>query len=206
MDRAAKSSIVAAAAAPVLLIGGWTVAASRQPPGYDPMRDTISALAAIGATDRWIMTGALAGLGLSYLATAARLRGLRPLGRLILGAGGAGTVLVAVFPQPHEGNSHAHTAVATLAFVALAVWPALSASTKDGSPYLSRLVLRCTTVTLLGLVAWFALETHGAHRGLAERMAAGAESIWPLAVVAFSERSRACRARNGTARDAGVRR
>ncbi|HUY05837.1 MAG TPA: DUF998 domain-containing protein [Acidimicrobiales bacterium] len=190
MSLSFRPSIAVAAAAPVVLIGGWTIAASQQPPGYDPVRDTISALAAIGATDRWIMTGALAGLGASYIGTAARLRGSRPLGRLILGAGGVGTVLVAVFPQPHEGNSHAHTVAATLAFIALAVWPAFSASKEDAANGLSPLVLKCSAVILLGLVAWFALETHGSQRGLAERMAAGAESIWPLVIIAYQGRSR----------------
>jgi len=47
--------VISSAAAPVLLIGGWTVAAGLQP-RFDPVADTISALAAIGATDRWVMT------------------------------------------------------------------------------------------------------------------------------------------------------
>ena len=38
--------VISAAAAPVLLIGGWTVAAGLQP-RFDPVSDTISALAAI---------------------------------------------------------------------------------------------------------------------------------------------------------------
>ena len=45
-----------------------------QPPGYSPMRDTISALAALGARDRWLMTSALAGLGTSHIITALGLR------------------------------------------------------------------------------------------------------------------------------------
>ena len=47
---------VSSAAAPVLLIGGWTVAAGRQRGGFDPVVETISALAAHGADDRWLMT------------------------------------------------------------------------------------------------------------------------------------------------------
>jgi len=30
---------------------------------------------------------------------------------------------------------------------------------------------------------WFAAEIHGGQRGLAERAAAGAQALWPLAVV-----------------------
>lgn len=45
--------VVSSAASPVLLIGGWTLAAALQPPSFNPVTDTVSALAAIGATDRW---------------------------------------------------------------------------------------------------------------------------------------------------------
>ena len=40
---------VSASLAPVAFIGGWTLAATRQPAAYDATRDTISALAAHGA-------------------------------------------------------------------------------------------------------------------------------------------------------------
>jgi uncharacterized protein DUF998 len=77
---------VSAVAAPVLLVGGWTIAAAQQPHGYDPVRDTISALAAQGAADRWIMTSALAGVGACYVVTAAGLRPARAAGRVVFAA------------------------------------------------------------------------------------------------------------------------
>src|SRR6266536_1028044 len=45
--------VLPAAAAPVLLAGGWTVAAALQPGSFNQIADTISALAAHGAADRW---------------------------------------------------------------------------------------------------------------------------------------------------------
>ena len=42
--------------APVLLVDGGTVATRLQPPSFDPVADTVSALAAVGAADRWVMT------------------------------------------------------------------------------------------------------------------------------------------------------
>src|ERR1700719_1348053 len=102
-------ALVSSGAAPVLLIGGWTIAQARQPPGYSPVRDTISALAARGAADRWVMTSALAGLGACHVVTALGLRPARPGGRVVLAGGGVATVLVAAFPQPAHGNSVAHT-------------------------------------------------------------------------------------------------
>jgi hypothetical membrane protein len=196
-------SLVSAAAGPVLLIGGWTLAESRQPPDYDPVRDTISALAAQGATDRWIMTSALAGLGACYLITAAGLGSAKSAGRCVLAVGGVGTVLVAAFPQPVEGNSVAHTVAATVAFVALAAWPVCAARRRPCPALLTPTASVIATLGLLGLVGWFALELHGGQRGLAERFAAGAEALWPLAVV-FTARRFLRRSAQGSAGSASV--
>jgi hypothetical membrane protein len=173
-----------AAAAPVLLVGGWTVAAGRQPSGYNSIRDTISALAARGATDRWVMTTALCGVGVCYAITALGLPAARRVGRSVLALGGIGTVFVAAFPQPVRGNSVAHTVAATVAFVALAAWPVLASRRETGLALLRRGAAIPATCVLFGLILWFVLEVHGSHRGLAERSAALGETLWPLAVVA----------------------
>ena len=123
MNRIPRWAVASAVGAPVLLIGGWTLAEDRQPAGYSPVRDTISALAARGATDRWVMTSALAGLGACYVITAFGLRPARRAGRGVLAGGGVATLLVAVFPQPAHGNSVPHTVAATAAFISLGVWP-----------------------------------------------------------------------------------
>jgi hypothetical membrane protein len=184
--------VFSAAAAPVLLIGGWTLAQSRQPAGFDPLRDTISGLAAIGATDRGIMTVAFIGLGLAYLVTAAGLSEARRPGRLLIGAGGVATVLVALFPQPgNGGSSTAHTAAATTAFLALAIWPFFGANRdRAAAAVLRPPVAVVAGVVLLALVAWFGVTLRaGGLLGLAERAAAGAQAIWPF-VVALGVRSR----------------
>lgn len=184
--------LVSSAAAPVLLIGGWTVAAARQQEGFDPVVETISALAAYGADDRWVMTTALAGLGLCHLTTAAALRGAAPGGRAILAGGGVATVLVAVFPLPaDESGSTAHTVVAGTAFIALAVWPVLAGRRNAPGPLRPAASVAAAAV-LLGLVGWFGAElTSDSDRvGLAERVAAGAQSLWPLAAVWGSRQRR----------------
>jgi hypothetical membrane protein len=180
---------VSAGAAPLLLAGGWTLAASRQPAGFDSVRDTISSLAARGASDRWIMTTALAGLGACYAVSALGLRPARPVGRLLLLGGGLATVLVAAFPQPAHGNSVAHTIAATAAFTSLAIWPVLAAG-PHRALLLRQRAATPATVVMCGLVLWFVLEAGGTHRGLAERSAALAEALWPLLVV-LSSRARA---------------
>jgi hypothetical protein len=179
-------ALASAVAAPVLLIGGWTIAAMQQPYGYNPISDTISSLAAQGATDRGVMTTALAGLGACYVITAAGLRPARVAGRLVLACGGLATLLVAAFPQPVRANSIAHSAAAAIAFTAVAAWPVFGARHRPCAPLLTHFASGAATVFLLGLVLWLVFELHGGHRGLAERAAAGMEALWPLAVVVTS--------------------
>jgi hypothetical membrane protein len=176
---------VSSAAAPVLLVGGWTAAAARQQDRFDPVAETISALAAYGADDRWVMSGALAGLGLCHVVTAAALRGAAAPGRALLAAGGVATILVALFPLPaDESGSVAHTAVAGTAFVVLAVWPAL-AWRRAGPWPLRPAASVAAAAALTSLVGWFGVElaADDGRVGLAERAAAGAQSLWPLAVA-----------------------
>jgi hypothetical membrane protein len=182
-------TLVSAGAAPVLLAGGWTIAARRQPAGYSSVRDTISSLAARGATDRWIMTAALAGVGVAYAVSAAGLAPVRRVGRVALALGGVGTVLVAAFPQPAAGNSVAHTVAAALGFIALGAWPVLATDRASRNVLLHRGASVVATVASFGLLLWFVLEIHGSHRGLAERSAALVEALWPLAVVVVARRN-----------------
>jgi hypothetical membrane protein len=166
-------ALASAALAPVSLIGGWTLAAARQPGRFDATRETISALAALDATDRWVMTAGIAVLGGCHVVTALGLPEARPLGRLLLGAGGVTAVLVAALPQPSAG----HFPVATASFVALAVWPAFS-------DLPSRRAGVVASAGLLATLGWLGLEIGGGDLlGLSERVVAGAEALWPLAVV-----------------------
>jgi len=188
--------MVSSAAAPLLLIGGWTVAAAVQPEPFDAVIRTISDLAARDAAHRWLMTTALVGVGLSHLVTAAALRCAAPPGRLVLALGGLATILVAVFPLPvGGGSSSAHIAAAAVAFVSLALWPAFAWVRSAGSGRTVAVLLRpkaslAAAGVLLLLLAWFFVEqlSGGPMVGLSERVAAGAQSVWPLAVVLSARR------------------
>jgi hypothetical membrane protein len=192
--------LLSATAAPVLLIGGWTVAAARQRGGFDPVVETISALAARGATDRWIMTAALAGLGVAHIVTAAALRPAATVGRIVLAGGGLATVLVAAFPLPaDDSGSTVHAVCAGAGFLTLAVWPALAVRLSARAPAVVRpQVAVPAAAVLVGLVTWFGVEL-AADRdyvGLSERAAAGAQAIWPLATLVLARRELAKRRRH----------
>ena len=66
------------------MIGGWLAAEALQPPSYSPVRSTISGLACLGGTGRWIMTSALFVVGAGYFVTAAGLPGVRVPARIVL--------------------------------------------------------------------------------------------------------------------------
>ena len=172
--------VASSAAAPVSLIGGWTWAATRQPAGYDPLRDTISALAARNASDRWIMTTGLALLGACHVLTALGFTDLGTVARLVLGAGGAATIVVAALPQPSAG----HVPAATVGFVTLALWPA-------SARWTPRREAVAATGVLLVLLAWLAYAAGSHHLvGLAERVLAGAQALCPVGFVLVTVRCR----------------
>ena len=178
------------------LVGGWTAAAGLQPRSYNPVADTISALAAVGAADRWVMTWAMAAVGACYVATGLALRPAAPAGRVILIAVGVATVLVAANPErAGAGGSLPHTFWAAVGFIAMAAWPTAGrirgeerTSDRRGSrvPYgLRPAVSLGATAVMAGLLGWFGAEliSGGRQVGLAERVLAGTQAIWPLVVV-----------------------
>jgi hypothetical membrane protein len=187
--------------APVLLIGGWTVAASLQAGGFDSWAGTISALAALDATDRWVMTLAIAGTGVCHVVTSLGLRPAARTGRILLAGGGVATVLVAVFPLPSmAGQSLAHGISAFVAFLLLAVWPfaawrrvdAATGSTLGEIPWgLRRTVSLLAGSVLVALLVGFGVaQSRSSDVGLTERLAAGAQALWPAVVVATAPRTR----------------
>lgn len=179
---------MSAAGAPVALIGGWTLAQARQSDGFDPASDTISALAAQGADDRWIMTVGLVVLGVCHVLTAAGLTEAALAGRILLALGGVATLVVAASPQP----AAPHIPAAAVSFAALTLWPAFS-----GLPD-RRTGIVVTTVMLM-LLGWLGVELagDGSHLGLSERLLAGFQALWPLIVVLVLLRSPQHRRRAG---------
>jgi hypothetical protein len=79
--------VVSALAAPLVLVAGWTVAAALQPRPFNSVVGTVSALAAVGATDRWVMTLAFVVAGTCEVVTGLALLPAAAPGRLILMAG-----------------------------------------------------------------------------------------------------------------------
>lgn len=181
--------IVSSAAAPVLLGGGWTVAARLQPGSYDPVTDTVSALAALGAADRWVMTLTFVTVGVCEFVTGLALRPAGILGRLVLMAGAVAGMLVAASPE-HEGSGGPpwHAVWGTVGLSALAAWPAGAWRRGSAVPWALRpsVAIRAAVV-FLALLGWFGAElfTGAGLAGLAERVLGAVVATWPF-VVALS--------------------
>jgi hypothetical membrane protein len=175
------------AAAPVLTVAGWSVAARLQPSPVNPFAEPVSALAAAGAADRWVMSLTFVVVGACVLVTALALRPARAPGRLILMAGAVGGMLVAAYPE-HPGTSFpvGHVICAAAGCAGVVAWPAWAWQRGRSVPWgLRPGVSAVAVVVLLALVTWFVVEliTGGGLAGLAERIFGAALALWPLAVV-----------------------
>ena len=185
-----RLAVASALMPPIALMGGWTIAAALQPAGYSAVHESISALAASATSHRWVMTTGLVLTGVGHLVTAYAVPRVGRRGRLLLALGGLFTLLVAVLPLPSRTDSSAaHVAVATVSFIALAVWPL---GAEDHStpvvhlPWPLRRGIRWAAAVVLGaLTALVGVATVAdwGRFGLVERLAAGAQALWPLVVA-----------------------
>jgi hypothetical membrane protein len=185
--------VVSSAAAPVLMVTGWTVAARLQPHPFDAVAEPVSALAAVGATDRWLMTVTFLVVGACDCVTALALRPARTAGRLTLIAAAVAGVLVSVNPErPGVTMPVPHMIWSAAGCLALVAWPALASRRGPSVPWALRPAISAGVVAvLLALLAWFATEliAYGGQAGLAERIFGIAQALWPLAVVLSCRRA-----------------
>lgn len=184
-------ALASAGTAPVAMVGGWLLAEALEP-GFDPVRRTISELAAGEVAHPGVMTAGLLVTGAAHVVTASGLRGVPGAGRMVLALGGLATAAVGLLPLDRAGQ--AHGVAAAVAFGALALWPAAATRRRGPKPLHPAVTLPATGV-LLGLLAWFVAEQTGAaglgaRAGLAERAVAGAESVNPLVLVLALRRAR----------------
>jgi hypothetical membrane protein len=184
--------VATSVSAPVLLVAGWTIAARLQPAPFDPVSQTVSDLMEVGATDRWLMSGALLVVGVCYIATGAALRPAGAAGRLILIAGAVTGMMVAFFPL-HPGISVWHGVWSVLGFAGLAAWPLGAWRHGASAPWaLRRPACLAAVAVQLALLAWFVAEVvlAGEWTGLVERLVGLAQALIPLIAVLSCRLSR----------------
>jgi len=170
------------------MVAGWSVAARLQPRPVDLVAEPVSALAAVGAADRWVMSATFVVVGACVFVTGLALRPAGAPGRLMLMAGAVAGMLVAANPE-HPGTSFPvpHMICAAAGCAGVVAWPA--GAWRRGRPVpwgLRPAVSAGAVAVLLALVAWFGVEliAGGGLADLAERIFGAALALWPLAVVA----------------------
>jgi hypothetical membrane protein len=181
----ARWTVVSTALTPLVMLAAWLIAEALQPPSYSPLQSSISGLAALGATDRWIVTSALLLVGAAYFVTAGCLPSLRMPARAVLLIAGVSSIGIAISPQPVHGSNAQHLVWTSLGAAAITVWPAFTGSRAPSAPLILRArSAAAVTVVFLVLSAWLIAETqHGTVLGLAERLVSGIQITWPFAVA-----------------------
>jgi hypothetical membrane protein len=189
---------VAAVAAPLLLICGLMTAAELQPPGFAAFSGMVSALAAQGAADSWVMTLTFAVVGALIVVTGLALHAASLPGRLLLMAAGIAAILVAASPT-HAGGSQVHAVWAGLVLAGLTLWPVFARRRGSDVPWALRLAT-CARVTVAFaiLTLWFVVElaVRSPQVGLPERAAGITQVLWPLVVVLSCRHALGVRARH----------
>ncbi|HWJ60934.1 MAG TPA: DUF998 domain-containing protein [Acidimicrobiales bacterium] len=115
-------------AGPVAFVGGWVVGGGRMP-GYSPVDQAISRIAAVGAPNRELMTAAFVAYGAAVLvgSTALRTSPLRSVWS-IAAVNGAATIAVAALPLEHSPSMDTwHGVAAGVGYVSITVLQLASA-------------------------------------------------------------------------------
>lgn len=184
-------AVACAGLSPALLTVAWLAADILQPASYSPVRQTISALAGHGGTDRWLMTGALFLVAGCHLAAAAGLTGVRWPARLLLVIAGLCSAGIAASPVTADGPTSLHLAWTAVGAVTIAVWPAVAGWRAPPRPVITGARgPAMVTMVFVALLAWVVVETrYGSDLGLAERLTSSIQTCWPFVVAVMLRRA-----------------
>lgn len=182
-----RPAIVSSIAAPVVFLGGMAIAQAASPE-FDPMRQTISELAALDAPTAAFMTTVFVLTGLCHLVTGFFATGLALPGRVALMLGGLLSFGVAAFPLPTAaGTSDLHRLFAGVGFLVFTFWPVLGLRRAPGYPWIVRPWGAALSTALLAVFSlWFLAvwsQPELGYVGVVERACGFTQSVWPAVVV-----------------------
>jgi hypothetical membrane protein len=160
MSLIGKPALFAATIGPIQSVLGWAIAGSLWP-GYDPIKKTISDLAADDSPVQWIQSTFFILGGILSLLAAIYARGFAMPGRVLIFAGGLATFGFTYFTTPsQDGYSDMHRYFAITSFVLFSAWPLFSMRTSKNYPWVLRPVgaivatLGFTIISLWFLSTW----------------------------------------------------
>lgn len=121
LGRIEKPALIAAILGPIQSVSGWAIAGALWP-GYDPVRLTISDLAAPESPVNVIMSSFFVFGGFLTLLVAFYAKTFSTTGRIVIFISALCTFGLTIFPTPLEGSSTAHRIFAISSFVLSAGW------------------------------------------------------------------------------------
>ncbi|MEY4102615.1 MAG: hypothetical protein RIR88_749 [Actinomycetota bacterium] len=180
--------LVGAIAAPAISIFGQLIAMMTWP-GYDPVAQTISELAAGDAPTQFWVELIFCGTGCGFLLTSLFTPAIAKPGRVLLFVGGLAFFGVAAFPLETmaASSSAGHKISAMIGFIALAAWPLVGMRRDARYPWALRPLASLAVTAVMAVCCFWFLGVWSnpelGYVGLTERLAAGLEAVWPLVVV-----------------------
>lgn len=164
---------------PAAFVAAWAVL-GRRLPGYSPVDDAISRLAAGGAPDRYVMTAGLVALGTGLPLYGSALRATLPGPAWVCAtATGLATLGVATFPLGSPTPDRIHGIFAGIGYATLAATPLVAAAplARSGRTGWARVSVAAGLVSGASLLATLA----GPASGLFQRLGLTTGHAWIVA-------------------------
>lgn len=164
-------------AGPTMFLAAWIVGGSIRP-GYSPVEDAISQLAAAGTSNRAIMTAGFIGFGAGVPIYAAGLRASVPGPAWVTAVGtGLATLGVAAVPLGVSPTTDTiHTNLAVLGYATLAATPLLAARALRAADHSRAAMVSVATGVVSGLC--LAASGLGPANGLLQRVGLTLGHAW----------------------------
>ena len=187
MRKIGKPAFVAALIGPIQSVLGWTIAGSLWA-GYNPVKQTISELAAPESPVNLIMSSFFVFGGTLTLIVSISARTLATPGRVALFLTAIATYGLTLFPTPLIGYSIWHRIFAISSFVLSAGWPLFAMRLREDAPAILRPVASITATVLQAILAIAFLivwvrEPIDPFTGIWERVVAVSQSLYISVVV-----------------------
>ena len=186
MNRIEKPAVIAALIGPIQSVMGWVIAGSLWA-GYDPVKQTISDLAANESPVKWVMSSFFILGGTLSLIGAVYARTLAMPGRVALFVSGLCTYGLTIFPTPLVGHSDMHRLFAISSFVLSAGWPLLAMRRSADAPRIIKPLASIIGTSAQAILAlWFLLvwaDPATTNIGVWERVVSTTQSLYVSVVV-----------------------
>ena len=181
-----RIAFYAAIVGPIQSVLGWTIAGSMWA-GYDPLKQTISDLAANESPVKWIMSSFFVLGGVLTLIASIYARTFSMPGRAALFISAVCTFGLTIFPTPLVGYSLMHRIFAISSFVLSAGWPILAMRFRKDAPWIIRPTSSVIGTALqTALALWFLstwTDPNATDVGVWERVVAVSQSLYISVVV-----------------------